>query len=483
MFGTFSYPWSDWLYLGIYTGFILTIIFTTIVIVLENRNPVKSLAWIVVLVFLPIGGFILYLFFGQQYRHTRMISKRKRRILQKMSGNTAHISVSEPGNRLSPESLQQIKLGYQLGGTQLFVHNHIEIFTDGESKFKALIEDLNRAETFIHLQYYIFDNDTLGRTIKKILIEKARQGVKVRVLYDDVGCWKVRSRFFREMRKAGIEIRPFFKVSFPQLANKLNYRNHRKVAIIDGKTGYIGGMNIADRYCDGLSWGIWRDTHARIKGPAVYGLQSAFSIDWSFTTREFLSEARYYPPVEETGNTDIQILTSGPLGEWKEIAISFLKAIANARECIYIQTPYFLPTDSLLKALQAAALAKVDVRLMIPSHSDSRLLQYASQSYLKDILRAGIKVYFYQGGFLHAKSLIIDNEFSSIGSTNFDFRSFDHNFEINAFMYNTDTNAMMKKIFINDMRQCRRITLSRWKRRPLTTKVAESFARLMSPIL
>lgn len=483
MFGTFSYPWSDWLYLGIYTGFILTIIFTTIVIVLENRNPVKSLAWIVVLVFLPIGGFILYLFFGQQYRHTRMISKRKRRILQKMSGNTAHISVSEPGNRLSPESLQQIKLGYQLGGTQLFVHNHIEIFTDGESKFKALIEDLNRAETFIHLQYYIFDNDTLGKTIKKILIEKARQGVKVRVLYDDVGCWRVRSRFFREMRKAGIEIRPFFKVSFPQLANKLNYRNHRKVAIIDGKTGYIGGMNIADRYCNGLSWGIWRDTHARIKGPAVYGLQSAFSIDWSFTTREFLSEACYYPPVEETGNTDIQILTSGPLGEWKEIAISFLKAIANARECIYIQTPYFLPTDSLLKALQAAALAKVDVRLMIPSHSDSRLLQYASQSYLKDILRAGIKVYFYQGGFLHAKSLIIDNEFSSIGSTNFDFRSFDHNFEINAFMYNTDTNAMMKKIFINDMRQCRRITLSRWKRRPLTTKVAESFARLMSPIL
>lgn len=483
MFGTFSYPWSDWLYLGIYTGFILTIIFTTIVIVLENRNPVKSLAWIVVLVFLPIGGFILYLFFGQQYRHTRMISKRKRRILQKMSGNTAHISVSEPGNKLSPESLQQIKLGYQLGGTQLFVHNHIEIFTDGESKFKALIEDLNRAETFIHLQYYIFDNDTLGRTIKKILIEKARQGVKVRVLYDDVGCWKVRSRFFREMRKAGIEIRPFFKVSFPQLANKLNYRNHRKVAIIDGKIGYIGGMNIADRYCDGLSWGIWRDTHARIKGPAVYGLQSAFSIDWSFTTREFLSEACYYPPVEETGNTDIQILTSGPLGEWKEIAISFLKAIANARDCIYIQTPYFLPTDSLLKALQAAALAKVDVRLMIPSHSDSRLLQYASQSYLKDILRAGIKVYFYQGGFLHAKSLIIDNEFSSLGSTNFDFRSFDHNFEINAFMYNADTNAQMKKIFINDMRQCRRITLSRWKRRPLTTKVAESFARLMSPIL
>lgn len=483
MFGTFSYPWSDWLYFGIYTGFILTIIFTSIVIVLENRNPVKSLAWIVVLVFLPIGGFILYLFFGQQYRHTRMISKRKRRILQKMSGNTAHLGVSEHGNKLSPESQQQIQLGYQLGGTQLFVHNQIEIFTDGESKFKALIKDISGAETFIHLQYYIFANDKLGKSIQQLLMEKARQGVKIRILYDDVGCWKVKSRFFKEMRKAGIEIKPFFKVTFPQLANKLNYRNHRKVSVIDGKIGYIGGMNIADRYCDGLSWGIWRDTHARIKGPAVYGLQSAFSIDWSFTTREFLSEACYYPPVEECGDTDMQILTSGPLGEWKEIAISFLKAIANARECIYIQTPYFLPTDSLLKALQAAALAKVDVRLMIPSHSDSRLLQYASQSYLKEILRAGIKVYFYQGGFLHAKSLIIDNEFSSLGSTNFDFRSFDHNFEINAFLYSPETNAQMKKIFINDMRQCRRITLSRWKRRPLATKVAESFARLMSPIL
>ena len=446
MFGVFTYPWSDWLYSGVYTGFILTIIFTIIVVVLENRNPVKSLAWIVVLVFIPIGGFIFYLFFGQQYRHTRMISKRKRRILQRMSDNTTHLGVLEPGNKLSPESQQQIELGYRLGGTKLFARNQIN-------------------------------------TIKDILIEKAKQGVKVRVLYDDVGCWRVKSKFFKSMRKAGIEIRPFFKVSFPQLANKLNYRNHRKVAIIDGKTGFIGGMNIADRYRNGLSWGIWRDTHARIKGPAVYGLQTAFSIDWSFTTKEFLSEANYYPPVEETGNTDIQILTSGPLGEWKEIAFSFLKAISNARKCIYIQTPYFLPTDSLLKALQAAALAKVDVRLMIPSHSDSRLLQYASQSYLKDILRAGVKVYFYEGGFLHAKSLIIDDEFSTIGSTNFDFRSFDHNFEINAFMYSTETATQMKKIFISDMQQCRRITLNRWKRRPMTTKVIESFVRLMSPIL
>ena len=235
MFGAYTYPWSDWLYFGIYTGFILTIIFTVIVVVLENRNPVKSLAWIVVLIFIPIGGFILYLFFGQQYRHTRMISKRKRRILQRMSSSTTQSDETETGNKLSPESQQQISLGYQLGGTRLTVHNRVEIFTDGESKFNALIEDLEKATDFIHLQYYIFNNDTLGRTIKAVLSEKARQGVKVRVLYDDVGSWRVKAKFFREMRKAGIEIKPFFKVSFPQLANKLNYRNHRKVAVIDGK--------------------------------------------------------------------------------------------------------------------------------------------------------------------------------------------------------------------------------------------------------
>lgn len=202
MFGVFTYPWSDWLYSGVYTGFILTIIFTIIVVVLENRNPVKSLAWIVVLVFIPIGGFIFYLFFGQQYRHTRMISKRKRRILQRMSDNTTHLSVLEPGNKLSPESRQQIELGYRLGGTKLFARNQIEIFTDGKSKFDALIEELQKATRFIHLQYYIFDNDTLGKTIKDILIEKVRQGVKVRVLYDDVGCWRVRSKFFKSMQES-----------------------------------------------------------------------------------------------------------------------------------------------------------------------------------------------------------------------------------------------------------------------------------------
>ena len=392
-------------FLVIYTVTILGIV---LVIITDNRNPLKTLPWIIVLVFAPVVGLVFYFFFGQNLSKQRIISRRTRKRITMQLEEPEH--PEGPGIPPRYRPLASLLLN-TLHSVPLY-GSRIAVYTDGRSKMEALMEEIARARHHIHIQYYILNDDQTGCRLRDALVAKAREGVRVRILYDDVGSRGAKNSFFKGMRDAGIEVYAFLHVKFPLFTSKVNYRNHRKIVVIDGRIGFIGGMNIADRYRNGLSWGIWRDTHARIKGPAVYGLQTAFSIDWSFTTKEFLSEANYYPPVEETGNTDIQILTSGPLGEWKEIAFSFLKAISNARKCIYIQTPYFLPTDSLLKALQAAALAKVDVRLMIPSHSDSRLLQYASQSYLKDILRAGVKVYFYEGGFLHAKSLIIDDEFS-----------------------------------------------------------------------
>ena len=285
------------------------------------------------------------------------------------------------------------------------------------------------------------------------------------------------------MTAAGIEVYPFLEVTFPQLANKINYRNHRKIVIVDGTSGFIGGMNIADRYQDGVPWGIWRDTHILIEGPAVQGLQSSFAVDWCFTSRQLLSEKLYFPVVPPKGNTCIQIITSGPIGEWKEISLTFLKAISNAKQYVYIQTPYFLPTESLMKVLQVAALAKVDVRLMLPEKSDSPVLQLASHSYIKPMLKAGVKVYFYQKGFIHSKTIVIDDEFSTVGSTNLDFRSFDHNFEVNAFMYDKELAIKMKNIFIADQQQCRRIPWSYWRRRPVASKVKESIVRLLSPVL
>ena len=278
-------------------------------------------------------------------------------------------------------------------------------------------------------------------------------------------------------------MRPFLEITFPQLASRINYRNHRKITIIDGHIGYIGGMNIADRYIEGLKWGIWRDTHLRIEGPAVQGLQLLFAVDWSFECKEVLSAPHFFPPIEDRGESGIQIAPGGPIGEWSNIAMLFLKAITNAKKAVYIQTPYFLPTDSLAKALQTAALAKVDVRVMIPERSDSQILRFASFSYIAEMLKAGVKVYFYQPGLLHAKTVIIDDELCTVGSTNFDFRSFEHNFEANAFIYDREVNSEMKRIFIDDQQHCRRIILHYWRHRPLWQKGLESIMRLLSPVL
>lgn len=463
--------------------FILNIIFV-IVIISENRNPVRSIAWITVLTMIPIVGFIFYLFFGREQRSQKMISRKGKRKLQRLVTNNISINEKEISS-LSPSIIQQLVLGNRLTGAMVTLNNGITVYTSGKDKFNDLFNDIKNAKSFIHLQYYIIEDDTIGRELKKLLIEKALQGIEIRVLYDDVGCWSWREKkFFKEMTDAGIEAKPFFKVTFPQLANKLNYRNHRKIAIIDGITGYIGGMNIADRYIDGGKFGKWRDTHIRIKGEAVNELQSIFLVDWNFTTKELLSKQSYFPKInkQEKGAT-IQLLTSGPLDEHKAIALTFLKMISAAKKRIYLQTPYFLPNSEMSKALKIAALSGVDVRVMIPERSDSKLLQYATNSYITEMLKAGIKIYMYKGGFLHSKSLLIDNEITSIGSTNFDLRSFEQNFEINAFIFDKDFNEENANIFMQDIKSSVKITLKSWSKRSFFSKIHESLSRLFSPVL
>ncbi len=468
------------LYTLCYILYAVTILSTILVIITENRNPVKSLSWVLVLVFLPLAGLILYLFFGQNLHSKRMVSHRTKRKLRKRD---YHSIVDIETLPLSHESRQEIRLCHNLCSTPYYAGNQVEIFTSGKKKFEQFLKDLESANEYIHIQYYIIEDDCIGNRVKDALIQCAQRGVEVRFLYDDVGCWSVKSKFFKEMQRAGIHTHPFLEITFPQLASRINYRNHRKLTIIDGKIGYIGGMNIADRYLDGLKWGTWRDTHLRIEGPAVQGLQMQFAVDWSFECKEVLSDKRFFPPISAQGDSGIQIAHGGPIGEWSNIAMLFLNAITNAKKYVYIQTPYFLPTESLLKALQTAALSKVDVRLMIPRRSDSQILRYASFSYISEMLKSGVKVYFYQPGLLHAKTIVIDEEMSSVGSTNFDFRSFEHNFEANAFIYDPKVNSEMRRIFIEDQQQCERIILHHWRRRPFYQKGFESLMRLLSPIL
>src|SRR5574344_1788544 len=422
-----------------------SIIGTILIIVLDNRNPVHTIAWVLILLFLPVVGLILYFFFGRNVRREHIINKKSYNKL--ISLPISEYMAQEPllntpeYDRLI-DFYRKTEQSFPLGG------NQIQVFVEGYSMLQSLIKELMNARHHIHMEYYVFEDDPVGRLVKDVLIDRAKAGVEVRLIYDDVGCWKVKNRFFEEMQQAGIEVRGFLKVRFPLLTSRVNYRNHRKIVIIDGRIGYIGGMNIALRYLKGIMGGIWRDTHILIQGKAVHALQSSFLLDWYFVDRKLISGSRYFGPIEICGSSMMQIVSSSPIGPGKEIMLGLTKAILCPKRYFYIQTPYFLPTETILTALQTAALAGVDIRLMLPAKNDSWLSQLACSSYLKYILEAGVKVFLYNKGFLHSKMMVSDDLFSTIGSTNVDFRSFEHNFEINAFIYDRELALKMRDIFL-----------------------------------
>ena len=474
----------EWVYVIITVAYICTVLSIIWVVISENRNPVRSLAWITVLLMVPVVGIVLYMFFGRSLRSTLFVNLRMRR-MSRQELNAYKVDIDRLG--FSQNTQQTIRLAHAMCQAYYFSSNKVDIFTNGADKFEALRADLRAATQYINMQYYIFENDRIGNDIRNILIEKARQGVKVRIIYDGVGSFNVDKRFFKTMLDAGIEAYPFMRINFPQFAQRVNWRNHRKIMVIDGKCGYIGGMNIADRYVDGCNWGtrgVWRDTHLRITGPAVKALQHSFALDWNFMNKQVLNDYVASEWTETPGSkAGIQLVTSGPMSNWNNIALMMLNAISNAKKCVYLQTPYFLPTESLLKALQTSALSGVDVRIMIPQRSDSTMLRMASYSYVSECLRAGIKFHFFTAGMLHAKVLVIDDELSTVGSTNFDFRSFEHNYEGNVFIYDASTNERLKQSFYTDLADCTSCSYQQWMARPKAKRMMESLIRLLSPVL
>ena len=482
MFLAELFPYADIIYNILMVLYILTVLTIIGVVLSENRNPVKSMAWVLVLLLLPVVGLVIYLFFGRSLKGHNLIHPSHLNELNRTYDLPKPAGHEEA---LSDDSRQLISLADELTEPHLFVGNEIDVFTTGHDKFEALKRDINAATDYIHLQYFIIENDNTGSELISLLMDKARQGVKVRVLYDYVGSFYVKSKVLKRMRDAGIEVHPFFKLTLMQFAFRLNWRNHRKIVVIDGKVGYMGGMNIADRYVIGdKKWLPWRDTHLRITGEAVAALQKSFAIDWDFTTRNLItSPTTRYSESPDHPDYLLQMVGSGPTNRWNNISFVFLKAITLAKKCVYIQTPYFLPSDPLLKALQSAALAGVDVQLMIPRKTDSTMLRLATGSYLKECLLSGIKIFLYEPTVMHAKVVIIDDEFVTTGSTNFDFRSFEHNFEFNTLVYSKEFNQKMKDIFQTDTEQCTRLALNKWKQRSLWLKALESVVRLMSPIL
>lgn len=481
LLSVFLSPFSQWVSISVYFIYFFLIAICVIVIIRENRNPIRSLAWIIALLALPVVGLIFYLFFGRSMKGHHMISRHnKRKLLHNFSIHSRQLNAAH----VNSWERQLVKLAYSINRAPLTLNNELEIFTNGRSKFKALIRDLENAKKSIFLQYYIFSDDNLGREISDILIRKAKAGLCVKVIYDHVGSFSLSGKFFKNMQRNGVDTHPFFRVTFPQLANRINWRNHRKIVVIDNEIGYIGGMNIADRYVKGLKEGaIWRDTHFRLRGDIVQTLMYSFAVDWYFLKKPDMSLPLASPPNPIHNRCAMQLITSGPVDTYSNTVLCFTKAIQSAKKSVFIQTPYFLPTDILLNALETAALSKVDVRVMIPAQSDSRLLQLASYSYITRCLKSGIKVYIYQPGMLHAKAMTIDDEFTTAGSVNFDFRSFENNFESNLLIYDPQVNKQMRDIFFDDSKACRKVKYSEWKSRPILQRALESTVRLFAPLL
>jgi cardiolipin synthase len=479
--------------LGIYIVILLRTITT---VILDNREPDKTIAWVMVLIFVPLAGLIAYDLIGKNRRKERYLS-------EKCASQLARKSMLGfyrlPQQDIPAHYAEMIHLFHSQNGALPFPGNHIDIYTEGADMLISLLREIGKASHHIHLQTYIIDDDAVGRLVRDILMDKAREGVEVRLIYDDVGCWKTPKYFFEQMREAGADVRSFLPVRLPFFTSKVNYRNHRKLAVIDGKIGFIGGMNLAMRYVRGTAKERpWRDTHLRIEGSAVYGLQRAFLEDWFFVDRSLVTASKYYPAIEPKADAIapaptscvgtqksaiIQIVSSSPIGPWRDIMQGLVSIIMRAKKYVYIETPYFLPAEPVSFALQTAALSGVDVRLMLPLHSDSSLMDRASASYTDQVMQAGVQVYKYREGFIHSKLIVSDDMVSTCGSTNMDFRSFEHNLEVNAFIYDENTALRMKEIFINDQRRSQTVSLSRHEKRTSGRRIVNSLIRLLTPLL
>ena len=470
-------------------------------ILLENRDPSKTLSWMMMFVLFPGFGIILYVISGRNIRKHKIFKaqERNKRIDRRhifKSFEVAKNIVASQKLRLdrgelfndgpSPDKERVVRLLLNLGKFPFTSNNKVIYYKDGREKFYSLIEDMKSAKDHIHLEYFIIKDSKIGRQIKDVLIKKASEGVRVRVLYDDLACWrfKVHRDFLRELRLAGVACAAFLPTKLPLIGGQLNYRNHRKIAVIDGQIGYTGGLNIGDEYVSLEDrFGYWRDSHLRIDGVATYMLQMIFLMDWYLTTGEILTDDKYTPKIDYRGNTQMQIVGTGPDSKWEDIHYAFFSAITQAKKCVYIETPYFIPDESLLKAIKTAALSGVDVRIIFPKKIDHYIVNIASYSYFEEVLRAGGRVFLYEKGFLHAKVVIVDDEIASIGSSNIDLRSFMLNFEVNAFIYDPKTVDIIKEQFYDDQDDSEELDLENFRTRHVAVRLLESVARLFSPLL
>ena len=468
----------------------INVVLSIVIVFFERREPKAVWTWLLLLYFIPVLGIFLYFLIGYDFHKRQMF--RTKEIEDAMYSAISKQEETIIRNEFQPSDPRlrkfsdMVLMNLEAADAVYSADNDVEIYTDGRAKFKALYEEIRNAKEFVHIQYYIIRNDELWQAFEELLVEKVRQGVEVRLLYDSMGSRTMKKSDWKRLREAGIQVGEFFPALFGRLQLRINYRNHRKIVIVDGKTAFVGGFNVGREYV-GLNkkFGYWRDTHLRIRGSAVLSLHIRFILDWNYATKQnlFLTDRYFHPQQETPGTEAVQIITSGPDSKWQNIRNVYLKMISKARKNIYIQTPYFIPDESIMDAIRIAAMSGVDVRVMIPCKPDHPFVYWATYSYIGDLLDAGAKCYTYDNGFLHAKGMVVDGLVSSYGTANMDIRSFKLNFEVNAVIYSAKTAKRLEAIFMEDLKSCTRVTRYLYGRRSFAVRVKEQFSRLLSPLL
>lgn len=471
----------------------IIIILVILRILYDTRDATKTLAYILLVVFVPLIGIFFYFSFGVNYRKRKIYSKKiikDVKLREKIETNLKqyHDEIVEK-KLVSKEHTNLINFVAEAGKNRLAANNKIDLLENGEEKFPALLEALQEAKKHIHLQYYIFADDITGNQVADVLIQKAQEGVEVRFMYDDFGSHSLGRKFIQKLEAGGVETAPFYKIIWYAFANRLNYRNHRKIVIIDGVTSFIGGINVSDRYRNDLSLNqiFWRDTHLKIHGSASFFLQYIFISDWNFCSKTPITEHQNYllrpEAVPQLKGDVVQVVSSGPDSDLPVIYYTLIEAINSAKKSIYITSPYFIPGNSLMDALIIAANKNIDIKILVPGKSDSVMVNLAAQSYYTELSHYGVEIYRYERGFVHAKSMSIDDDLSIIGSANMDYRSFDLNFEANAVVYSQSLNAKLTKLFFKDIKEAEMLDSKAHLQRSKAQQLLEKIFRLLSPFL
>lgn len=471
--------------LKVLIGYILNLLLGLFIVFKERKNIKSTWLWLMILLYLPFVGFILYMFFGLNYRKRKtfdekmMLDQKEKRLIE----NQKKFIALSNSDTLNVDQKDLINLCLATSDSAFTDYNDVKFYFDGNDKFEDLFDDIAKAKEYIYIEYYIFKTDELGRKLISLLNEKLKEGVEVRILVDAVGSRSIKKKHFRELKKLGGEVDSFFPLFFSKCTTRFNYRNHRKIVVIDGEIAYSGGFNVGNEYVNNSKkFGFWRDTHFRLKGDIVEEYLRRFNFDYRFAT-SVKPKGNYLKDHDITTLKRMQLVTSGPDSMYENIKNVYLKMISTAKTRLWIQSPYFVPDESIFEAVRIAALSGVDVRIMIPDKPDHFFVYWATLSYVGQLLEDGVKVYEYGNGFLHSKQIIKDDDICTVGTANFDIRSFSLNFEANLIFYDKETNVLLSQQFLNDMEKSKELTLERYSQRSRRVRIRESISRLLSPML